>query len=296
MNQHEVIECLHRIDPVTADPPAPPIAPLLERLDLQRRSLEDPVTGDRGRRLPVRRSRLALAGVAAVGLAVGVFAIVGASGGGTQSVLADVYRAITPGSGVLHMLVVSENTAGAQTNTIREELWSAQNPRRLRTIITVGGESTESALTTSPLKVLHWSASSPDVIQQSVPSGVQSTEQDPVSWLREAYAKGELTVLGRTTIEGRELWQLSVHTTGPRPVLNGQPLPDPTVLVDASTFVPVENVIDSVTQAGGHPELAVTKVRYLTYQELPANSQNEAQLALAAHPGATQKTEEPSQG
>ena len=131
--------------------------------------------------------------------------------------------------------------------------------------------------------------SEPDVIKQGTPSNVEMTEQSPVSWLREAYAKGEVTLAGRTTLDGRAVWQLDVHPAAPLPMLNGQQLPDPTLLVDASTFVPVENVIDSVTQASGHPELEVTRVRYLAYEELPANPQSEALLQLAPHTGATVK-------
>ncbi len=182
-----------------------------------------------------------------------MFIGVGASGGGTQNVLVEVLRATTPGSGVLHMLTVTENTAAGTTNTIRDEVWTAQNPRRLHSIITIGGEVTEGALTTTPVRSLSWSGSEPDVIEQGTPSNVEMTEQSPVSWLREAYAKGEVTLAGRTTLDGRAVWQLDVHPAAPLPMLNGQQLPDPTLLVDASTFVPVENVIDSVTQASGHP-------------------------------------------
>jgi hypothetical protein len=291
MNQTEVNECLRYLNPVVAEPPAPAIAPLLARLDTTVRSFQEPVAREHPRRRAPRRRSLALiAGVAGL-LAVGVFVFLGASGRGTQNVLAAAFRASTPGPGVLHALVVSENTVAGQTDTTREELWTAQSPRRLRSIITIGGEVTESALTTSPLKELRWSASAPQTIQQSTPAGVLESEQSPVSLLREAYVKGELTVVGQTSLDGRAVWQLSVHPSTPPATLNGQQLPDPTVLVDANTFVPVENVIDSVSEAGGQPELDVTRVHYLTYEELPANPQSEALLQLAEHPGATERSE-----
>jgi hypothetical protein len=291
MNQLEVTQILQRVNPVVVDSPPPPIASVLERLDLTVRSLQAPVAVGDPRRRPLRRGHVALAGAAAGGLALAVLAFVGGSGGGTQNVLAAVIRATTPGSGVLHMLTVTENTAAGKTNTTREELWTAQNPRRLRSIITINGEVTENALTTSPLKALSWSAAEPSVVRQSAPTGVLASEQTPVSWLRDAYAKGELTVIGRSDLDGRAVWQLSVHPATPPATLNGQQLPDPTVSVDANTFVPVENVIESVTQTGGHPELEVTRVHYLDYEELPLNPANEALLQLAEHPGAAVKSE-----
>jgi hypothetical protein len=63
------------------------------------------------------------------------------------------------------------------------------------------------------------------------------------------------------------------------------------MLVDASTFVPVENVIESVVRTDGHPQLQVTRVHYLEYEEMPDSEQNDALLELAAHPGATVRSE-----
>ena len=161
MNQHEVTQSLHRVNPVVVEPPPPPIAPLLDQLDTDVRPLHEPIAAEHRRRRPLPRRRLVLAGAAAGGLALAVFIGVGASGGGTQNVLAEVLRATTPGSGVLHMLTVTENTAAGTTNTIRDEVWTAQNPRRLHSIITIGGEVTEGALTTTPVRSLSWWGANP---------------------------------------------------------------------------------------------------------------------------------------
>ena len=89
--------------------------------------------------------------MAAVALAA--FATLGSSGGGTPNVLADAYRALSPGSGVLHMVEVTEQTVAGKTRTTHEELWTAQNPRRLRSVITPSdGKTYEQAFTASPLE------------------------------------------------------------------------------------------------------------------------------------------------
>jgi hypothetical protein len=287
MSKLDVIERLRHANPVPQEPEAPPIAPLLARLETVDSLLEPPGRPSARARPPRRRWELAL-GVTLVGgaAAVAVFVLTGTPGGGTPNVAADMYRAITPGSGVLHMTTLTENTAGGQTDTTREQLWSAQNPRRLRLIISVGGETLESSLTTAPVKALMWSQANPDVITQSTPAGVETTEQTPVSLLREDYERGEMTLAGRTTTSsGEAAWVLDVHPNTPLPTLNGQTLPDPTVLVDATTFVPLEFVSSSVSP-GANPQLQLTKVHYQAYEELPLNTHDEALLALAAHPGA----------
>jgi hypothetical protein len=289
MNDTPVIERLRRVNPLPQEPDPPPIAPLLEQLDESVRSLHDPLRiGASARGARVRRP-LALAGAAACGIALGglvLMAIPG--GGGTFNVAAAMYRALTPDAGVLHMTTITEHTIGSQTaTTMHEQLWTAQQPRRMRILITdAEGEVSESALDTAPLKLLQWSQWQPDVIKQSAPAGVDTTERSPVEALRELYAKDELTVAGKTTLDGRAVWRLEVHPSAPIPTLNGQQLPNPEVLVDASTFVPLEFVDESVANEHGTPELLISKVHYTEYQELAATPQNEALLQLAEHPGA----------
>ena len=291
MNKLDVIERLREVNPVPQEPEAPPIAPLLERLEPLDSLLEPPGRPSGRGRLPRRHLKLVLGVPLAGGAAVAIFALTGTPGAGTLDVAAAMYRAITPGSGVLHMTTLTENTAGGQTRTTSEQLWSAQDPRRLRLIISVGGETLESSLTTAPLKVLSWSQANPDVISQSTPAGVEMTEQTPVSLLREDYQRGEMTLAGKTTTStGEAAWVLDVHPNEPLPTLNGQKLPVAKVLVDATTFVPLEFVISGVT-AGANPQLQLTKVHYQTYEELPLNTQDEALLALAPHPGARLESE-----
>jgi hypothetical protein len=233
----------------------------------------------------------------AAAVALAVFATLGSSGGGTPDVLADVYRALTPGSGVLHMVQVTEQTVAGKTQTTRQELWTAQNPRRLRSVtIPPDGETYEQAFTASPLESRRWSAEEPNVILHGTPVGALTHESTPVSVLRELFKKGELTLAGQSTLEGRAVWELTVHPVNyTQPVFEGKALPDPTMYVDASTFEPVELVGESLAHANGEasgaPELEVTTTRYTTYEESPEDPQSESLLKLADHPGAVEKSE-----
>lgn len=282
MSDSDVIERLRRINPVPDESAPAPIATLLERL-------EDPPRPRVATR--PRRRRLLLGCAAAAGIAAALILLVAGSGGGTPNVAAAMYRALTPGGGVLHMSTVTEKVLDGQTSVSREQLWSEQDPRRLHLIISDSEETLESALTTHPLELRRWSRSNPNVIEQSVPTGIPDTEQTGVEILRELYRKGELTLAGKSTYEGQAAWVMEVHPAEARPTLNGKPLPNPTVVVSASTFVPLEFTDSSVTTEHGTPELMLLKVHYVAYEELPADAQDEALLRLAEHPGASVKSE-----
>lgn len=294
MSDTDVIERLRRINPVPDESAPAPVALLLDRLEQPR----TPAVHER-LELPrvATRPRWQLRFVLGGGLALGVVGVVtlivllAAPGAGTPNVAAAMYRATAPGSGVLHMSTVTEQIVGGQTRVTREQFWSEQNPRRLHLVLTNSEETRESALTTNPPKLLQWSQSSPDVIRQSVPTGIAASEQTGVEVLRELYRKGELTLAGKATFGGQPAWLMEVHPTYAPPTLNGQPLSNPTVVISASSFVPLEFSDSSVTSENGKPELLVTKTRYLAYEELPPNTQDEALLALAPHPGASVKSE-----
>jgi hypothetical protein len=283
MSDSDVIERLRRINPVPDEPAAAPIAPLLGRLE------DRPVPGVAAR--PWWGQKRMLGFSVAGAIAVAVIVLLVTPGAGTPNVAAAMYQATTPGSGVLHMNTLTEKIVGKQTTSSHEQFWSEQSPRRVRIIISNSEETIESALTTSPLRLLQWSQSNPDVIVQSVPTGISDTEQTGVEILRELYRKGELTLAGKSTFDGQPAWLLEVHPSVAPPSLHGQPLANPTVVVSASTFVPLEFTDASVTTEHGTPELMITKVQYLAYEELPSNSHDQALLALAQHPGASVKSE-----
>jgi hypothetical protein len=121
-------------------------------------------------------------------------------------------------------------------------------------------------------------------------------EATPITLLRELFKKGELTLVGKSTLEGRAVWQLAVHPVNyTQPVFEGKTLPDPTVYVDANTFAPVELVVESLVRTGGQageaPQLEMSTTRYTTYEESAKDAQSEASLKLADHPGALEKAE-----
>jgi hypothetical protein len=281
-------EDLSRIDPLPATAEPPPLTDMLERLDYTVR----PLHSELRQRQRARTPRTAVAGAAIAGAGVVAAVALVDVGGGRLDVAQAILRATEPGAGVLHMSIVSERTVGAATRTTSEQLWTAQNPRRMRTVNTNSGETLEGALTTAPVRALRWSSSQPRVIRQSYPSNVERAEESPVQTIHKLIAEGRATVMGKTTYEGREAWQLDVHPQPPPASFGGRRLPDPTLIVDAQTYVPLELVEHDVTQENGKPELAEQRERYTAYEELPATPQNEALLQLAPHPTASVQSEE----
>jgi hypothetical protein len=293
-----LIDHIREANPLESDPPAAPIEELLARLDRTAPRFDDDVLQPK-RKNVWRGTRLQIAAACAVAaaIALGAFLALGSSGAGTPNVLADVYRALTPGSGVLHMVEMTEQTAGGTTATTHEEIWTAQNPRRLHSVTTPpDGKTYEQAFTASPLESRRWSQEEPGVILHGTPVGALTHEDTPVSILRELFKKGELTLVGKTTLEGRAVWQLTVHPVNyTQPMFEGKQLPDPTMYVDAGSFAPVELVSQSLTHAGGQLsgalELETATTRYTTYEEAPEDAQSESSLKLAEHPGAVEKSE-----
>jgi hypothetical protein len=302
MSTTDITQMLRSINPVVSDPQAAPVEALLPRLDQTARTLHAPAPAARISKARKPRIRLAVGFAAVAALAAVLLATLGPSGGGTPNVLADVSRALAPGSGVLHMVEVQERTVAGRTSTSRVETWTAQNPRRLHSIVTPpDGTTFEQAFTASPLEDRRWSEEEPNVILHEASNGpllkgALTHESTPVALVRELLKKGQLTMAGKTTLEGRAVWELAVHPANyTQPVFEGKQLPDPTLYVDATTFVPVELVSESLAHAGekidGALELATETSRYTTYEELPPGDHSESLLELDQHPGAVEKNE-----
>ncbi len=288
---NSLLDDLKLIDPLPAHAEPPPVADLLERVDTSVRPLAQRLHPAPVRRhVPLGRPAFAAAAVAGAGLAAAL--ALSDLGGGRLDVAAAAYRATVQGSGVLHMNIVSERKVGASTRTTSDQIWTAQNPRRMRLILTSPeGETLESSLTTAPVHEQEWSSSQPTVIKQSVPANVERTESSPVQTIHRLLGEGRATVVGKTSYEGREAWELQIHPDTPPASFEGTRLPDPTLIVAAGSYVPLELIERYVTSENGKPELAEQRERYAEYEELPANAQDEALLKLAPHPGATAQSE-----
>ncbi len=288
--RNTLMDDLRRIDPLRGESEPPPVAELLERLDTTIRPPGEPLTAPSGRR---RRwpARPAFAAAALAGASLAAALALSDLGGGRLDVAAAAYRATQQGGGVLHMSVVSERTVGSSTRTTREEIWTAQNPRRMRTIHTDSEETLEGSLTTTPVRALEWSSSQPTLIKESTPANVETTEQSPVQTIHRLLGEGRASVAGKTSYEGREAWELQIHPDTPPASFEGAQLPDPTLIAAAGSYVPLELVEHYVTSENGKPELAEQRERYTEYEELPANTPDEALLKLAPHAGASVRSE-----
>jgi hypothetical protein len=285
-----LLEDLSRIDPLPATVDPPPVAGLLKRLDPTIRPLREPLSRPRGRWRPTR-ARMGVAAAALTAASVATALALSGLGGGRLNVAAAAYRATAAGPGVLHMSIVTERTVGSATTTTSEQIWTAQDPRRMRTVQTDSEETREGALTTTPARSLVWSSSQPTVIKESTPANVDLTESSPVQTIHRLLGEGRATVLGKTTYEGRDAWQLQVHPQTPPASFNGTRVPEPELIVAAQTYIPLALVEHFAASENGKPELAEQRTRYTTYEELPTNPQDEAMVDLAPHAGATVRRE-----
>lgn len=279
-----LIDDLRRLDPLPANAETPPVSTLLQRLDPDERRAPTTPRAARLRR-PARQRRLAFTAAAVAGASIAAALALSDMGGGGVNVASAAYRATAAGEGVLHMTIVTERTEGATTNTSSRQLWTAQDPRRMRIVQSDPEETRESALTTTPVRVREWSSSQPTVVNESTPTGVDLTESSPVQVIHRLLGEGRATVIGKITYEHQDAWQLQIHPEKPPGSFEGAQLPDPTLIVAASTYTPLELLDRFVTSDNGKPELTVQRERYVTYEELPGNAQNEGLLGLASHPG-----------
>ena len=283
----ETIECLRRVNPVPEDPPAPPIGPLLA---LRERELSDRgrAGGRSARRataLPRNRRRVLALVPIALACALLVFALRG-GGGGQFDVAAAVYRAITPGHGVRYIVTDQESEIDGKRTLLHVQRWSTSDPPSERTVSlerrNYGRERSvrvEGAIAPGGTWSSWWSGR-PGVIEHTRATGVA---RDEVAVIRDAYRTGRLRVLAKTRLDGRAVYRLQVVPPRTGPGAHSRQIPN-VLIVDASTFVPVEDINYG---PGPHGRLVPTVVlRYRTFVELPPNPANLALVKLAAHPGA----------
>jgi hypothetical protein len=289
---NSLLDDLKLIDPLpaqTGDPPA--LADLLGRVDTSVRPFSQRLDPAPVRRRALLGRRPAFAAAAVLGASLVAALALSDLGGERLDVAAAAYRATQQGTGVLHMSIVSERTVGASTRTTSEDIWTAQNPRRIRTVHRDSEETLEGALTTAPVQALTWSSSQPDVIKRSVPEGVELKESSPVQTIHQLLGEGRATVVGKTTYAGHEAWELQIHPVTPAGSFEDRQLPAPVLIVASGSYVPLEFVEHYVTSENGKPELAQQRERFVVYAELPANAQDESLLKLASHAGARVQSE-----
>jgi hypothetical protein len=283
----DMIECLRRVNPVAQDPPAPPIGPLLALREQEPSHSARAGGRSAGRPAawpPSRRRVLALVPVVLV-LALLAFALRG--GGGAQfNVAAAVYRALTPGHGVLHVVTDQESESDGKRTFLHVQRWSTSDPPSERSVSlerrNYGRERSvrvEAAIAPGGTWSSWWSGR-PGVIEHTKATG---TLRDEVAVLRAAYRAGRLRVLEKTELNGRSIYRLRVVPPRTGPGARNRATPTD-LLVNASTFAPIE-VIDYAR--GSHGRLLPTFIlHYRTFVELAATPANLALVKLAAHPGA----------
>jgi hypothetical protein len=283
----DTIDRVRRVNPVPQDPPVPPIGPLLALREREPSDHRRAGRRSRGRVAVWPASRRRILALVPMALVCVLLALALRGGGGGQfDVAAAVYRAITPGHGVLYVVTDQESESDGKRTLLHVQRWSTSDPPSERSVSlerrNYGRERSvlvEAAIAPGSTWSSWWSGR-PGVIEHTKATG---TQRDEVAILRAAYRAGRLRVLEKTELNGHSIYRLRV--VPPRTVPAARNRATPTdLLVNASTFAPIE-VIDYAR--GPHGRLRPTFVlHYRTFVELPATPANLAHLKLAPHPGA----------
>jgi hypothetical protein len=122
-------------------------------------------------------------------------------------------------------------------------------------------------------------------LRQMLPRVIGHPE-DPVTRIRTMLRDGRARVLSRTIAGGRAVWRLQLNL---QPRRGRYPFPPATLLVDATTFVPIQ-----LTSYGGGFKSRTGRfvptvkavARYLVYERLPYTPASRALLRVSPHPEA----------
>ncbi len=260
------LDRIRRANPVPHDPDAPALATILTRREV---AAWPSARGLRRRSWP-RRTLFAVPAIVLAALAA--FALIGGPGEARLDVAAALYRALTPGAGVLHY--VSEEELDGRL-VMRVQHWSTQHPPRERNVSEEHGVRVEGAIAPGGVWTT-WASAYPDRVERTRARGTATN--DDVTGLRRAYREHLLRVSGKLSFHGRPAYRLTVV---PRLGKHGAPT---VVIVDARSFLPIEVIDYAHGKHGGL--LPQWVIRYRAIEELPDTAANLAHLKLAAHPGA----------
>jgi hypothetical protein len=221
-------------------------------------------------RLVVRATAVAAAVVAAT--AAGITLLGGQSGtpSADAAVLRHTRAAVTPsGSVILHVKAVA-TLDGSRVDYESWQLSSAPySYRRIK-------GPTESSFDGSTVET--YDASTGTITEQ--PASQPQSFDDPVAKLRELLAGGDAHIVGRTTIGGRDVYEITTHSDDA--ILNG------TVYADATTYAPVRADLEPPSPCPPDGCMGPETIDFLAYEQLAATGDNMKLLSVAAqHPHAS---------
>lgn len=110
---------------------------------------------------------------------------------------------------------------------------------------------------------------------------------DPLADFKRAYRSGRVRSQGEVTVDGRRAYRLVVDDTPPGAANAGNVVrySRSTYLVDAETYLPIEQRGDSVIALDGAPERFRAVTRYEVAERLPRTRENLRNLRFVARPG-----------
>jgi hypothetical protein len=264
---NDVMDRLRAANPVLEDPAAPPVEPLLARLETAP---------------PPRRRRRMRPLMLAIAATVALIAVV--LGGELRSpgvdVVAEAREALSGGTeGIIHMRVLEENFNAdgslVPRSGTRPEIWVARDPLRLHVRqLSRSGSVVESsyadgvtkAVDTGTGKVLTTrldAEARKEFEDIDSRADIRQPGLDPVPAIRTLLAQGQLKHAGSTTVDGRKVERLVGA--------------DVEYLVDADTYAPVR--LATTPTKNGRP-VNYYRITFDLYEVLPLTPANEALLQI----------------
>jgi hypothetical protein len=297
-----VLERLRAADPLPDEPSAPPVEWMLARIE---------PTPEPPRRRASRRPLAA--GLAAVAGFAAAVAIIG--GSSSPDVIAEASEALASEGAVVHTVLTfqqldksgdpvpdrryqfSRNPKRVGYSTVKTERWSAQDPRRERTVSTIpaadGGPDGVQQLAyadgvyrfESSWKAGVRAFHVPKRFRESTdapPALLGSPGADPIAEIRTFLADKRLSPAGETVVDGRTLLTLSGRVPSKK-LKGGFSTPElrVTYLVDPESYEPVRMEQRPFQPKGGKlVPMPGFRIDFKTYERLPLTPANVALLKL----------------
>jgi hypothetical protein len=257
-----------------------------------------------------RRRRVAAGGLALFAVLAGIVLVAG-SGTGRVDVVAQAEAALAPKGQVLRIAAVSRlemrggthpEVTGPEAESVGwnkpriAEQWSASAPTRWRIATTIPTSTRAGSTAAAPLQCAYSSGAEEtydqafqtnEVVIVPVSKGHDESSQEspcttqvsgglgtePVAHIHAMLQSGKLKLVGKATVNGREVLRLAGQETQPQ--LNG---PGPAAAwpveydVDAETYAPVRFTVEKIGANALGNEGTLTKIIDVTaYEELPLN-------------------------
>jgi hypothetical protein len=266
-----------------------------------------------------RRRRIATGSLALFVVVSGIFLVIG-NGAGRVDVVAQAAAALAPTDQILRIVTTSHlemrggthpEVTGSEAESIgwnkprTAEQWSASAPVRWRIATTIPTSTAAGSVTAAPIQCAYSNGSEEtynqafqgnELIIVPVSKGQDESSQEsscttqvpgglgtrPVAHIHSMLEAGQLKLVGKGTVNGREVLRLTGHETRLQPRNAGSGAAWPVeYAVDPATYAPVRFTVEMVgANALGNAGTLTEITDVTTYEQLPLDETTTALLSI----------------